>query len=83
MPEWAELWEKLSKEAFTSYKRLKKKKKKDSDRFITPAVKAGCVPAHYAPPGSPQAKQLYHLPAQLSLGQSCHRQKSLVFTHAG
>ena len=35
------------------------------------------VPAHLAPPVSPQAKQLYHLHSQPSLGQSCHRQKSL------
>ena len=33
------------------------------------------VPAYLVPPGSPQAKQLCHLHAQLSLGQSCHRQK--------
>ena len=33
------------------------------------------VPAHGAPPGSPQAKRLVYLHAQLSLGQSCHRQK--------
>ena len=38
-------------------------------------AEAVCVPAHLAPPGSPQAKQLHHLHAQLSLGQSCHRQK--------
>ena len=49
--------------------------KKDSDRAITPAVEAFCVPAHLAPPASAQAKQLYHLHIQLSLGQSCHRQK--------
>ena len=50
--------------------------KKDSDRAITPAVEAVHVPAHLVPPGSPQAKQLRHLHAQLSLGQSCHRQKN-------
>ena len=34
-------------------------------------------------PGSPQAKQLGHLHAQLSLGQSCHRQKkSCAYAHA-
>ena len=55
---------------------------KDSDRAITPGVEAVCVPAHFAPPGSTQAKQLHHLHAQLSLGQSCHRQnKSHVYTH--
>ena len=35
------------------------------------------------PPGSPQAKKLHHLHAQLSLGQRCHRQKSLVSMYAG
>ena len=49
--------------------------KKDSDRAITPAAEAVCVPEHLAPPGSPQAKQLHHLHAQFSLGQSCHRHK--------
>ena len=49
--------------------------KKDSDRAIAPAEEAVHVPAHLAPPGSPQAKQLRHLHTQLSLGQSCHRQK--------
>ena len=44
-------------------------------RAITPAVEAVCVPAHLVPPGSLQAKQLCHLHAQPSLGQSCHRQK--------
>ena len=43
-------------------------------------VEAFCIPAHLAPPGSLQAKQLHHLHAQLSLGQSCHRQeKSCVY----
>ena len=54
---------------------LQEAKKKDSERAITPAVEAGRVPAHLAPPGSPWPKQLCHLHAQLSLGQSCHRQK--------
>ena len=56
----------------TRLKKKKKKKEKDSDRAITPAAEG--VSAHVVPPGSPQAKQLYHLHAQLSLGQSCHRQ---------
>ena len=51
---------------------------KDSDRARTPAVEAVCVPAHLVLPGSPQAKQLRHLHAQLSLGQSCHRQKKVL-----
>ena len=41
------------------------------------------IPAHLAPPGSPQAKQLHHLHTQLSLGQSCHRQKIFACTRAG
>ena len=39
-----------------------------SDRAITPAAEADQVPAHLALPGSPQAKQLCHLHAQLSRG---------------
>ena len=42
-----------------------------------PVAKAVGVPAHLAPPGSLQAKQLHHLHAQPSLGQSCHRQKKV------
>ena len=61
-----------------SYKRLEK----DSDGAITPAAVAVHVAAHLVPPGSPQAKQLCHLHAQLSLGQSCHRQKTpCVYAH--
>ena len=48
---------------------------KDSDRAITPMEEAVRVPAHLAPPVSLQTKQLCHLHTQLSLGQSCHRQK--------
>ena len=47
--------------------------KKASDRAIIPALEAVRVPAHVVPPGSPQ---LCHLHPQLSLGQSCHRQKT-------
>jgi len=70
--------------------------RKDSDRAITPAAEAVCVLAHLVLPGPPQAKQLHHFCVQLSLGQSCQRQKkknknkktthnqiSLVFIHAG
>ena len=66
--------ERLAKEAF----RLPATRgsKKNSDRVITLAAKEVCVPVHLAPPGSPQSKQLCHLHAQLSLGQSCHRQKN-------
>ena len=73
MPEAEELQRKTSQRGLlnTSYQKLKK----DSDRAITPVAEAVCVPAHLVPPGSPQVKQLCHLHDQLSLGQSCHRQK--------
>ena len=48
---------------------------KKTDRAIFAAAEAVRVPAHLAPPGSLQAKQLHHLHAQISLGQSCHRPK--------
>ena len=51
--------------------------KKDSHRAITPAAKAVRVPAHLAPPGSPQAKQLRHLHTQLSLGTTAQAKKVL------
>ena len=80
MPEWAELWRKTGQEAFGSSGTTGSKK--DSDRAITPVVEAICVPAHLAPPG-PSAKQLRYLHAQLSLGQSRHRQKiSCVYAHS-
>ena len=83
MPERAELRRKTGQICLliTSYKRLEKRP--ISDRPITPAAEAVCIPAHSVPPGSPQAKQLQHLHAQLSLGQSCHRQKSLASMHTG
>ena len=83
MPEWAELWIKTGQRGLliANYKRLIKK---DSDRAIIPVADAVHVPAQLAPPGSPQAKQLCDLHAQLLLGQSCYRQKkSLVSMHAG
>ena len=49
---------------------------KDSNRAITPVAEADLVPAHLVLPGSPQAKKLCYLHAQLSLGQSYHRQKT-------
>ena len=58
-----------------SYRQLQGTQKKDSDRAVTPAAEAVPVSAHLVPSGSLQAKQLHHLHAQLSLGQSCHRQK--------
>ena len=39
------------------------------------AVEAVCVPVCLVPSESPQAKQLRHLHAQLSLGQNCHRKE--------
>ena len=80
MPERVELWSKTSQRGLLSisHQRLEK----DSDRAITPVAEAVHVPAHRAPPGSPQAKQLLYLHAQLSLGQSCHRQiKSCAHEH--
>ena len=65
--------ERLAKEAFWSP--ATRGSKKECDRDITPA--AVHVPAHLTLPGSPQAKQPCHLHTQLSLGQSCHRQKCL------
>ena len=58
-----------------SDRQLQEAQKKDSDRAINPAVEAVCDPAHLAPPGSLQVKQLRHLHVQVSLGQRCHRQK--------
>ena len=52
-------------------------------RALAPAVEAVHVPEHLSPLGSLQVKQLCRLHAQLSLGQSCHRQKRLVSMHAG
>ena len=68
--------ERLAKDAFLSP--ATRGSKKDSDRAVTPAAEAVPVPAHLVPPESPQAKQLHHLCAQLSLGQSCHRQKKVL-----
>ena len=65
--------ERLAKEAFLSP--ATRDLIKDSDRAITPVAEAVHVPAHLALPRSPQAKQLRHPHTQLSLGQSCHRQK--------
>ena len=75
--------ERLAKEAFWSP--ATRGSKKDSDRAITSVAEAVCVLGHLALPGSPQAKKLHHLHAQLSLGQSCHRQKkkNLVSIYTG
>ena len=70
----------MAKEAF--WPPATRGSKNDSDRAITPAAEAVRVPAHLVPPGSLQAKQLRQLHAQLSLGQSCHRQKmSCIYAH--
>ena len=73
--------ERLAKEAF--WTPATRGSKKDSDRAATPEVEEVCVPAHLALPGSPRAKHLRHLHAELSLGQSCHRQRSLASMHTG
>ena len=73
--EWASYRERLAKKAFGSP--ATKGLKKDSDRAMTPAAETVCVPAHLAPPGTLQAKQLRHLPTQPSLGSSCHRQSCI------
>ena len=65
--------ERLAKEASLELQDAQKK----TDRAITFVTEAVRVPAHLAPPGSPYAKQLCHLHAQLSLGQSCHRPKKI------
>ena len=72
MPEWAELQRKTVQRdlLMASYKRLE-------ERLRGPQLlrQRQSVSALLVPPGSPQAKQLQHLHGQLSLGQSCHRQK--------
>ena len=67
----------------SDYKLQEAKKKKDSERAMTPTVEAVRVPAHLALSGSLQAKKPHHLHAQLSLRQSCHRQKCLESTITG
>ena len=51
---------------------------KKTDRAITPAEEEVSVPGQLAPRGSLQAKQLHYLHTQLSLGQSCHREKNIL-----
>ena len=65
MPEWAKLRRKTSQRDL----------EKDFTRAMTPAAEAVHIPAQLVLLGSPQAKQLHHLYAQLSLGQSCRRSK--------
>ena len=73
MPEPVELQRKTGQRGplIASYKTLKK----DSDRAIALKAEAVRVPAHLSLPGSPKAKQLRRLHAQVSLEQSCHTQK--------
>ena len=55
------------------------------DGAITPGAEAAHVPAHFAPTGSWQAKQLHQHHSQFSRGQSCHRHthKNLASMRAG
>ena len=75
--------ERLAKEAFWSPAAWGLKN--DSDRDITPVAEA--VPAHVVLPQSQRPRQLHHLHAQPSVGQSCYRpkkkKKSLVSIYAG
>ena len=73
--------ERLAKEIFWSP--ATRGLRKDSDSTVTPVAEAIHVLADLASPRSPETKQLYHFHAQLSLGQSCHRQKSLKSMGAG
>ena len=56
---------------------------REDDRAINSAAEGVCVPAHLAPPGSPQAKLLCHLHAQLSWGRVATGKKSLASTRIG
>ena len=76
MPEWAELWRKTSQRG--RLRQLPEACKKDSDRAITPAAEAVCVPAHLVPSRSLRPEQLCHIHTQPSLGQSCHRQRKVL-----
>ena len=72
--------ERLSKEA--SWLPATTGFKKDSDRAITLVAEAVRVPAHLVPTEYLQVKQLCHLHAQLSLGQSWHRlNKFCIYAH--
>ena len=73
--------ERLAKQGFWSP--ATRGSERDSDRTMTPMVEEVHLPAHLAPPGSPEAKQLHLLHAQPSLGQSGHRPKSIASIHAG
>ena len=81
MPEQAELRRKTGQRGLLMP--AIRSSRKDSDRAVTPAAEAVRVPAHLAPPASPQAKHLCHFHPQLSVGRSCHRQKSLASVRTG
>ena len=75
VPEWAELWRNTAQTGLliASYKRLKKRLWEGHNSCGGGSL---CL-CTLVMPGSPQAKQLHLLHTQLSLGQSCHRQKCL------
>ena len=73
--------ERLAKKAFWSP--ATRGSNQDSDRVITPAVKAVCVPANLAPPRSPQAKQLSHLQLNSHWDRAATGKTSLVSIRAG
>ena len=66
-----------------SDRQLREARERSLVRAITSALEAVRVSAHLVLPGSPQARQLHYCHAQLSLGQSCHRQKNLASMQAG
>ena len=78
VPEWVELRRKTGQRGL-----LIVSLKKDSDKNIPSGAEAVHVPAHLALPGFPQAKQLPHLHAQLSLGQSYNRQNNSCILRTG
>ena len=57
-----------------------KRSEKDTDRSVTPGWRYS-MSWHTAPPGSPQAKQLSHLQAQLLLGPRCHSQHTYIYIY--
>ena len=57
--------------------------KKDSDRAITPAAEAIHVPAHLAPPGSLQAKQMATFTLDSHWGRAATDKKSLASMRTG
>ena len=77
---WQSYGERLAKEAFWSP--ATRGSRKDFDRAITPVAEAVCVtaqtcPCTLGPVRVPASQAADHLHAQLSPGQSCHRQKKV------